>query len=361
MKPNGMIELMLAGDTFHNAYGKISVKPDQLSEGIDTFNALPENERRLPIKYGKHDQGTDAAGWIKGLVGVPFGLPEKVLAIVEWNDAGAKAVKEKRQLYISPEFHPQWVNNKTGRRGFQFLGAALLNDPHLTMLGPAVAFTHGEPLNGPAIELALQTSNELLDKPIKPRVVSETNGAMPMEMREKLCTMLGLESTATDDDILKSLAAMQDKVAEAAEIGVKLSAAVEPKQAEIVALTAQIEESKTKLSELEVQLSAANETIAKQASEKLDAEAVAAFDQLCADGKALPRERDVCLSAYKKDPEWTKAQWELRGKVIELTAVTGVSDPRGATKEERQLAAYDKAIAEGKRPEEAHQLSITTN
>lgn len=176
-----------------------------------------------------------------------------------------------------------------------------------------------------------------------------------MEMREKMCTMLGLEAGASDDDVLAKIKEIQDK---GAEVEVELSARA-GKDAEIVALTAKVTDTETKLTELQVQLSAANEAAAKLASEKLEADAVAAFDKLCAEGKALPRERDVCLSAYKNDPEGTLKAWELRGAVIVLSTVSGISDPEGSSVDDRKLAAYTKAIAEGKSAADAHSIALS--
>lgn len=346
MKPNGIIEFILSGTSYHNSYGKLTIEPDQLAQGVAEFNALPENERRLPVKYGKHDQGTDAAGWIIGLVGVPQAKPERVLATVEWTEQGAQAIKDKRQRYISPEFAFNWVNNKTGKKGFAFLGAALLNDPHMTALAPAIAFAADAPVTiGPSIPL---------DRATDSRVALASDGVIPMDVREKMCTMLGLDASASDDDMIAKIAELQKAKADGeTEIEVKLSAAMAPKDAEIVSLTAAVAEKEKTLSELQIQLAAANTAAQAAASEKLDLEAKQAVEALIAQGKALPRERAVLLSAYKKDPADAKAQWEVRGKVIELSTVTGINDPAGLGGIELATATQKKLEAEGKSPFEA--------
>jgi hypothetical protein len=258
---------------------------------------------------------------------------------VEWTGQGAQAIKEKRQRYISPEFSFSWVNNKTGKKGFAFLGAALLNDPHMTALAPAIAFDSGDAVTiGPS---------RPLDSTASIRVQLTSDGVIPMEVREKMCTMLGLDASASDDDMIAKIGELQKaKTDNETEIEVKLSA-VAAKDAEVVALTAAVADKDKTLGELQIQLTAATTAAATAASEKLDIEAAQAVEALIAQGKALPRERAVLLSAYKKDPADAKAQWAVRGEVIELAKVTGVSDPAGLGGIELAVATQKKMEAEG--------------
>jgi len=349
-EPNGFLEYINAGTTFYGPK-KLSITSDQILEGLARFNSLPEKERRLSVKYGKHDRGTDAAGWITGLVGIPQDKPQKVMATVEWNAHGKSAIKDKRQLFFSPEFAPNANHIYSGERGFTFTGGALVNDPHLTAMDAVVALSGSESnevFSGPCVQL---------DSSAACRVALASDGVITMEVREKMCTMLGLDASASDDEMIGKIAELQKAKSDSeAEVEVKLSAFT-AKDAEVVALTAAIAEKDKTLGELEIQLTAANDAAAAAASEKLDIEAAQAVEALIAQGKAMPKERAILLSVYKKDPADAKAQWELRSPVIQLAAVTGITSPDGVDQDTIALSAYDKAIANGATPAEAFALA----
>ncbi len=336
---NGVIELIEAGTTYHNDYGELVITTENLIEGINKFNSLPKNERRMVVKYGTHEPAADAAGWIVGLVGLPESAPKKVAAIVEWTKRGYEAVVNKLQRYISPEFAYEWVDNKTGEKGFAIIGAALLNDPHLTALGPAVAL-------GESKRFMTLTPRDILFL---------STGGFTMEMREKLCTMLGLEAAASDDDILNKL---RDLQSEKSEIEVELSNVKNDSENKIKNLSATSTEAGNKIVELQAQLDSANKVAAEAREQKITLEAETEFAKLCASGRALPREREVCLAAYKRDPEGTLKSWELRGTVIELSNVTGISEQTPSSASEKASAIYAKAIASGKSPQEAYSEAI---
>lgn len=345
-EPNGFLEYINAGTTFYGPQ-KLSITSAQILEGLARFNSLPPKERRLAVKYGTHTRGADAAGWITGLVGIPQDKPQKVMATVEWNQHGRSAIKDKRQLFFSPEFAPNGYHIYSGERGFTFTGGALVNDPHLTAMDAVVALSGNESsevFSGPS--MPLDSSSQI-------RVQLTSDGVIPMDVREKMCTMLGLDASASDDDMIAKIGELQKAKSDSdAEVEVKLSAFT-AKDAEVVALTAAVAEKDKNLSELQIQLTAANTAAAAAASEKLDLEAAQAVEALFAQGKALPRERELLLSAYKKDPADAKAQWAVRGKVIELSTVTGVNDPAGLGGIELAVATQKKMEAEGVSPHDA--------
>lgn len=127
---NGFIPLIREGDTFKGGR-KIPIERDSILQGVKNFN---DAGRPLVIKHGKHEGSPDAAGWIKNLIPLEVDGKQWIYAGVEWNEDGHEAVTSKKHRFISPEFIPQSTSKADGTNiGFEFIGAALLNNPQLDM------------------------------------------------------------------------------------------------------------------------------------------------------------------------------------------------------------------------------------
>src|SRR3990167_8619474 len=91
-----------------------------------------------------------------------------------------------------------------GAAGFEFVGAALLNDPHLTEMPAAIAFDRGacKIIAGPIYSL---------------------NGGEKMNV--EILNMLGLAEGATDEEIIAAIREISESVDEIETLKSELSAA----------------------------------------------------------------------------------------------------------------------------------------
>lgn len=163
------IELLPAGPTVQGRDGRAwRLIPDDVVQAFNADNAdLPVDIEHATELRGPEGKPAPAVGWITGLEarnGAVWGR-------VEWNNSGGVAISERQYRYISPVF----LYDKEGRI-VKLTSAALTNQPNLRLTA----------LNREGI-------------------------TQPMEARKmkKIYDKLGLAATATEDEAVAAIAALQ--------------------------------------------------------------------------------------------------------------------------------------------------------
>lgn len=351
MKPNGIIHLATAGVSFHPKYGKIEITPENLKDAESEFMSWPKDQRARPVRLGNHDPKSPAAGFMLSYIALPKDNPKDLYALTHWNDDGRDAVKRKKFAFISPEIYRAWVDARDSVKRYAIRAAALLNDPHLVALASPIALSAGA---GSSEDIVLGIPT-LLDSVI-PNEVKQSLGDIDMELREQLCTKLGVDATASDEEVVSKVDALLKRVAESEEEKKTNLSAIEAKDADVVALSAQVTEAQAKADQLQTQLTDTSSKLAEAEKQKLLAVGALEFAALCAEGRALPREKERQLAAFVKDPDGTREDWKLRGQVLDTGKATGgadLSDGAVADLTEKQLAHYDTLVTQGVKPADA--------
>lgn len=142
-------------------------------------NFTPEAGRLL-VDFEHDQKDTTAAGWIRGVRVDP---EDGLIGSIEFTDAGADAVNNKRLLFISAD----WDVDLTTNRPIRLLTSGLTNRPNIP------------------VRPILNKADPDTSKPV------EGQGKPKMTETAKL---LGLDpETATDADIAAAVKALQDKLA----------------------------------------------------------------------------------------------------------------------------------------------------
>jgi len=182
--------------TWHGADGRGPYKNDA-ANAARVVAASAADKRPLPIDYDhaldlalgqKAGQPAPASGWIVGLEVVNDGTANAgiwapgIWATVEWTPGGETAVASREYRFISPVF--DLAKDGTVLR---IVRAGLTNVPNFPSLAA----------------LASQTTNP--------------NGDNPMdENMKKLAALLGLAETATPEEVMAAVKALQDAATQAA-------------------------------------------------------------------------------------------------------------------------------------------------
>jgi phage I-like protein len=134
--PTSRVQIARAGSFKHPRYGAFTV--DETT--FDAFRAHLAAVTRLPVDF-EHapDKGgsSEAAGWITALEKEDG----KLFATVEWTANGAKAIRERRFLFISPTWKMKGKDDTGTDHGPRLLGAGLTNRPWFERMGPVVSMS----------------------------------------------------------------------------------------------------------------------------------------------------------------------------------------------------------------------------
>lgn len=218
------------------------VKGGRKAKPVDSLHRGDSGEDGLPAEEKA------ARGWIEDLKLQDDGL----WGLVRWNAKGLAFVLSDEYRYISPSFHPDWVDSHTGdRQGPTLFGAGLVNNPFLEEL---------------------------------PRVAADVVGDQPKENtvnKKLLCARLGLAEDSTDEQINAAL----QKEADAAAIKLANDKAVADKAekdaAALKLANANLDTVKgelTKLSAEVVKLQATNANLEKERADKAVADLCAKLE-----------------------------------------------------------------------------------
>lgn len=184
-EPKPRIQIAKLGDKFKDPrYGRFAITADQVTRWAANLARLPGGRAPIDLDHLADKPGgarrTEAAGWITNVSledGVPF-------ADVEWTTLGEQAIKDKRYLFFSPTFG-EWADEEGQSHKDTLLGGALTNRPFLNM--PTVCLSQVDPFviedpNGDAAD----------SQPVMPDL-------------EKIATALGLDTAATEAQILEAV------------------------------------------------------------------------------------------------------------------------------------------------------------
>lgn len=308
MKP-GLIELIREGTTYHDQYGRIDLTEQELDTALANFYRRPS--MKLAVKHGKHEAGTPAAGWITGLTKATNDKGGySLFATVDWTDDASNDIKARKYLYISPEFHKNFIDKDTGdRQGFTLLGAALLNDPQLDEMREVFAFSQGT----------------------------------EMEQMKEIAKRLGLTEDSTMEQVLACIDEMSSKMSDMEGIEIEFSQTresvtsltqrVEVAESQVVELTARAESAEAENVELSQKLAEATEMAQATKAELDEAKAAISLSasQQWVDGfivgeqrKLTPAQREQFVQLHQKDPGTAEAIVATLPPLEALGTVTGI-------------------------------------
>ena len=253
--------------------GKFEIGDKQMAQMMQNF----ENEMNdLVFDYGHASVWSDeapAAGWIKEIVKKKLGL----FARVEWTDKALAHFEAKEYKYVSPTIMFSALDRKTGMPiGAALHSVALTNVPYLDGMEPIV--------------------NENTD--VNSKNDKSNHRSNNMELSSKLITAFGLEAEATDEQILEHATSLK----EAPEEVKTLKESVTAKDAEIVALTAEVVEFKKNGVDGDVKFKALSDKFDKLEKDTKEKDSIALFDHAFKEGKILPVQAEEMKAFAIKDP-----------------------------------------------------------
>lgn len=250
-------------------YGEFSITQKDFDSWIKNFSTLG-TEEGLPIDvdHGPEKRGdTEAAGWVKEIE--QRGL--ELWARAEWNTLGKQLIEDRRYLFLSPSYAPNYKNEEGRSFGTALVGVGLTNRPFLSMAAISLSRVSGEF----ASELEDQT---VLDSPSR------------MELSANILKALGIDGDASDEKVvLDAIAGLQTEPAE-----VKSLDAQAKDEGKIVLDAAQVNDLVTKAN--------AGEAAAKQLSQmRFDSAWTVALDG----GKVVPAQQESFQKLYDIDSDTT--------------------------------------------------------
>lgn len=328
--------------TWHGADGRGPYRNDA-ANAARVVAASAAGQRPLPIDYDhaldlalgqKAGQPAPASGWIVGLEVVDDGTPKAgIWASVEWTPSGQTAVASREYRFISPVFDVA----KDGTV-LRIVRAGLTNVPNFPSL----------------VALASQTTN---------------NGDDPMdENMKKLASMLGLADTATPDEVMAAVKALQDSATAAAAatktaasaLGLKedaglavVAAAIAPALATAKAEGAKTQAPQTQATEagtdqptiasLNATVATLNKEVTELKAGKAAESAETAVAAAMAAGKIVPGAKLWALGYAKNDPtgfaEYVKAMPAIVTPGTDTPAMAAQTDATGLTAVELAVAS----------------------
>ena len=283
----------------------------------------PIQKGRVAIDYDHRAAGgsTEAAGWITDLtLDQEAGL---VMASIEWTPTGAQAVRDRRWLYVSPEF-TTLRDEQRNSHGNALVGTALTNRPFLRRGMPAISLSESVG-DMPAATL-------IADAPAR----SDSQATMPLT---KLNEALGLAADADEDATLAAVVALK----QAPESDTDEPAKTLDEQA--------ADAGKVLLDAGEVaQLQADATAGASAASELREMRFAGAFDKALSEGRidAKPETRDRLHKLFEADEDTTLTLLSELAPVVKTTTVgSGGGDeiPAGVDADEFRLDQKAQAHA----------------
>ena len=181
-KAESWIQAMPLGEYSHPVYGKIDITPERVNKFADNVNNKVR-QTDLDIDYDHKEFGGEAAGWVtKAEARLNESDPRQngLWVFVEWTAKAWEAIKSKAYRYFSPEFDDEWTDPKSGETFKDVLfGGGITNRPFLKDILP------------------LNLSEKF----------TATEGKLTMtdEQFKELLKLVGLDDTATFDDLIAKL------------------------------------------------------------------------------------------------------------------------------------------------------------
>lgn len=295
------IQIAKTGKFKDPRYGDFAITTAMFDKWESNFTALSSpaaGRKGVPIDFDHSPEkrgDTEAAGWIVGLDRMgkdgSTRTPNELWAEVQWTQLGIDAIKDDRYAYISPSYHPNWVDEQGKGHGNTLVGSALTNRPFLRMATVSLS----------AAAFAVEDTDTTSDSPVH----------MP-ELTVELLTSLGL-SGETATTVLAAEnpgAALKVALAEVAKSEPAPTPAPDPVVAGGKTLSELAkEQGMVIMSGADVAKLAADASRGAAAADALHTQTFSrAWDQAVKDGKVLPASKDTFELAYGAAPEATLKQ-----------------------------------------------------
>jgi hypothetical protein len=266
-----------------------------------------------PDLPGSKDTDKRAYGWIENMRVTDEGLHLSA----KWSEAGRELVENAHFKFYSPLWWTRKI--KGGIQPVALKSMGLTNDPNIPV--PALANeAETEEYRNQNPEEESQTDNDT--------------------MKPKLLEALGLEETASDEDVLAKIVSLKE-AAEAAANAEKPEAAADPDALKMAEEGKAAAEEKARLAEEEK--AAANGKVI-QLGEFLAAAAANAVDSAIAAGKITPAEKDAKVTEILAANDFTAALKELNAAAPKVKTASATGD-LGSAKSRMVLAANDESKA----------------
>lgn len=121
--------------TFRHPAGTFSVDDAFLASVASSFKYMQTRGAEIPVDYehgsaqpGATPEAARAAGWVQRL---EHRQSEGMWAEVAWTEDAVDFISAREYRYISPEFHPEYTDEKGVNLGPTLLAVGLVNRPHL--------------------------------------------------------------------------------------------------------------------------------------------------------------------------------------------------------------------------------------
>lgn len=211
--PRSWIHAASLGTYKHALYGTLKFTAERIKRFADNIN---NNVRGIEIAIDyAHDNGREAAGWVKAAEARDNGL----WILVEWTPVAAEKIRNKEFKYFSPEFVSEWKDPKSGKvfKDVVF-GGGLTNRPFLKDLLPVnLSEVFGEQKEKDRMDLdklrkALKLSEDATEEDILAAAakLSEEPEPPKEEVKEEEVLEPDLQKLSEEHPIIKELV---DKVA----------------------------------------------------------------------------------------------------------------------------------------------------
>lgn len=267
---------------------------------------------RIPIDYdhaaAKPGGSTEAAGWVTD-IRLDGSL---VVGRIEWTPEGAQAVRDKRYLYVSPEFTEHYKDESGKDTGKALLGVALTNRPFLRKGMPAISLS-AHSFAEPEATVNITAPTTYTTSSSTTGYVTASAGDSPTRMPElsNIAKALGLAEDADEQAIV-------DAISEARE--------PEPvKLDEAAAAEGKVLLDQGTVTELRTKAEAGEKALAQLTEQRF----TDAFDKALSEGRMDAREetRAAYKELYDAAPDATLKTLAAAPKIVRTEATDADSGP----------------------------------
>lgn len=251
--------------------GKFEIGDKQMAQIMQNF----ENDANdLVFDYGHasiFNAEAPAAGWIKEIVKKKLGL----FARVEWTPKALEHLKSKEYKYTSPSIMFSALDRKNGMPiGAALHSQALTNVPYLDGMEPIV------------------------NKDTDVNNNNNNHKELDMALLKTLADKLGMPAETTEEQLIERV----EKLKETPDEVKTLTDTVGAKDAEIVALKAEVAEFKKNGIDGDAKFKTLSDELQEVKKERAEEKSIALFDAAFKAGKILPVQSEKAKAFAIKDP-----------------------------------------------------------
>jgi hypothetical protein len=225
-----------------------------------------------------HKSDEEAAAWITDIAIEDTPRGSTLWAEVDWTTDGYAAVAGRKFRYMSPDFAFAWKDNETGQTyGPTLFGAGLTNRPVIKNMAPTVELTEVDDM----AKKVTKKVSEMTAEELRLKLAEEKDEEKKELLQLRLDEMA--EGEGDDEEEGEEEAAEEPPPAESKKKGGK---AVDDMS---------LDELKAAFQKQCEELAEMKKGMAKQLAESQTREKEASFTMLCAEGKAVPAQKDAFM------------------------------------------------------------------